>query len=251
MTPHSNDDMPQVGVVKNGHVFTAAGWIPLRRLPPNAPPPYYAGDATHDHVFTGNEWMPLLEAQRPTSDPSVAQPRKRSRLRWVVGGAAIVLLLGIAAAIGDGQSDTPSSAAPSAEPTGTAGESSPKDWANALGLDASESKAPHAKNAPKQKKSTAPANPARVVIDGMWLHNDMKCEYNGYTSTVTGTITNTSGTAKSYVQVSFGLYDASGALLGTALANVNNLASGTDWKYSAIGAVARFATCKAADVSAF
>ena len=67
---------------------------------------------------------------------------------------------------------------------------------------------------------------------------------------MTGTITNESGSEKGYVQVSFGLYDKSGALLGSALANVNNLASGTNWKYKAVGFVPEFDTCKLEDVSA-
>ena len=39
----------------------------------------------------------------------------------------------------------------------------------------------------------------------------------------------------SYAQVSYNLYDADGAQIGTALANTNNLASGGTWKFEAVG----------------
>ena len=241
MTPPSNEDARQVGTVENGHVLTAAGWIPLRWLPSNATPPHYPGDAMHGHVFTGSEWVALPEVQSPsTPSPgqSLSQPKRRSWLPWVVGGAAIVLLVGIAVAVSESQWNNAPLATPSADTTSTPDAPAPKE-------------APRAKRTPKPKKSKAPAHPNRVVIDGMWVHNDMRCEYNEYTSTATGTMTNQSGTAKRYVQVSIGLYDASGALLGSALANVTNLAAGTDWKYNAVGAVARFETCKVEEVSAY
>lgn len=51
--------------------------------------------------------------------------------------------------------------------------------------------------------------------------------------TITGTLTNNSGKSLDYVQVEYVLKDASGAQIGTGLANTNNLADGSAWKYEA------------------
>lgn len=229
----------ELGAVANGHVLTAAGWIPLRRLPDDARQPYYPGDTLRGHAFTGNGWVAIPEPpprNRPSTGPSLDRPRKNSWLLWVAGGVAVLVILGIVGAIADSQSDDTKSEASSTDTTSAASTPAPK--------------APRTTAVPNPTKTTA-AHPDRVVMDGMWIHSGFRCEYNGYTSTVTGTITNQSGRTKSYVQVSFGLYDASGALLGTAYANVTNLAAGTDWKYDAVGAVAKFATCKAEEVDAY
>lgn len=58
---------------------------------------------------------------------------------------------------------------------------------------------------------------------------------DAYSCTITGTFTNTSSNTMSYAQVSYNLYDADGAQIGTALANTNNLASGGTWKFEAVG----------------
>lgn len=74
-----------------------------------------------------------------------------------------------------------------------------------------------------------------------------------YLSSITGTFTNTSGRELSYVQLSYNLFDADGAQIGTAYANTNNLADGGVWKFEAgtlkePGEVASF---KLADVTGF
>lgn len=57
----------------------------------------------------------------------------------------------------------------------------------------------------------------------------------GYGSyTVAGTFTNTSGKEMTYVQVSYRMMDASGAQIGTAFANTNNLPDGSSWKFEAV-----------------
>lgn len=60
---------------------------------------------------------------------------------------------------------------------------------------------------------------------------------NPYAVKVNGTLVNNTDSDKSYVQVSYTLYDASGAQIGTALANTNNLKAGGTWKFSALGSV--------------
>lgn len=50
---------------------------------------------------------------------------------------------------------------------------------------------------------------------------------------VTGEVVNESAKTYSYAQVEINLYDASGAQVGSTLANVNNLAPGATWKFKA------------------
>lgn len=54
---------------------------------------------------------------------------------------------------------------------------------------------------------------------------------------VTGKIKNTSGKDLSYLQIEIPIYDADGAKLGTALANINNLKADDVWKFEAISGV--------------
>ena len=57
------------------------------------------------------------------------------------------------------------------------------------------------------------------------------------TTYIEGEIKNNTDKTYSYVQVTFNLYDANGAQLGTALDNINNLEANGTWKYKAIGLV--------------
>jgi len=58
-------------------------------------------------------------------------------------------------------------------------------------------------------------------------------EYLGYSATIKGIAKNNSKKNYSYASVEFSVYDAAGNNLGTALANINNLASGDTWNFSA------------------
>lgn len=58
-------------------------------------------------------------------------------------------------------------------------------------------------------------------------------EYIGYTVTVTGTIENTTGKDLSYISVEYKIYDSSNAVIGTALANANNIGKGETWRFEA------------------
>ena len=51
---------------------------------------------------------------------------------------------------------------------------------------------------------------------------------------VDGAVVNEAGTDLTYVQITFALYDSEGAQVGSAVANINNLAEGIVWKYSAV-----------------
>lgn len=58
---------------------------------------------------------------------------------------------------------------------------------------------------------------------------------NQFAVTITGTLTNNTESEKSYIQITYNLYDADGAQVGTALANTNNLKAGGTWKFEAFG----------------
>lgn len=57
------------------------------------------------------------------------------------------------------------------------------------------------------------------------------------TTYIQGEIKNNTDKTYSYVQVTFNLYDANGAQLGTAIDNINNLEPNGIWKYKAMGLV--------------
>ena len=60
---------------------------------------------------------------------------------------------------------------------------------------------------------------------------------DGFSTYIEGTIKNNTDKSYSYAQVTFNLYDADGAQLGTAVDNINNLEPNGTWKYKAIGLV--------------
>ena len=66
--------------------------------------------------------------------------------------------------------------------------------------------------------------------------------YDGFAFYIKGTIKNNTEKTYSYVQVSFNLYDETGAQVGTAMDNINNLEGNGVWKFEAIGMGATKAT---------
>lgn len=240
----------QPGDVANGHILTAAGWLPLRRIPLGSPGPYYAGDLLDGRAFTGEGWVyvPVAEAAKaPRADGQayvspVAPPAPRSAgggfLKALGIGLAVIVCLGVVSGvIGALKDDRP--------PAGTASE--------ATTAEKKPEPAP-ATEAPDPKASYA-AEMKRLgwveAGNGLWLHKDFECSSDGYAARVKGVITNGSGVTKRYVSISFGLYDGSGSLLGTALANITNLGAGEKWKFEAIGMAGDFARCRVSDVTAW
>lgn len=70
------------------------------------------------------------------------------------------------------------------------------------------------------------------------------------TTYIEGEIKNNTDKSYSYVQVTFNLFDESGAQLGTAVANINNLEANGTWKYRAIGLVSqKVASYKLAEIT--
>lgn len=56
---------------------------------------------------------------------------------------------------------------------------------------------------------------------------------NPYGVKITGTLVNNTDEDKSYLQIEYNLYDADGAQIGTAYANIDNLKAGGTWKFEA------------------
>lgn len=97
MEPSAPERKP--GDVANGHILTAAGWLPLRRLPLGSPGPYYAGDLLDSNAYTGTDWVyvPVVEAAevpqadgvRPAFAPLPGPAPKRSSGRgWLIALSA-------------------------------------------------------------------------------------------------------------------------------------------------------------------
>ncbi|HBQ87200.1 MAG TPA: DUF3426 domain-containing protein [Syntrophomonas sp.] len=78
-------------------------------------------------------------------------------------------------------------------------------------------------------------------------HSVENGEYYKY---IIGTVKNNTTKQYTYVQVEINLYDASGAQVGSTLANANNLEPNGAWKFKAI-ATEDFATYKIKDVTGY
>lgn len=80
---------------------------------------------------------------------------------------------------------------------------------------------------PTRDPSSTPSKPDLEVLD----YSAKSEEYARY---VVGTVRNNSDRNYSYVQVEVNLLDKSGNVVGSTLANVNNLGPGKKWKFKAI-----------------
>ena len=78
---------------------------------------------------------------------------------------------------------------------------------------------------------------------------DSEGSHDGFAYYVTGSIKNNTDKEYSYVQVTFNLYDAEGAQIGTAMANINNLEANGTWKFKAIGGTEEAASYKLAEIT--
>lgn len=82
-------------------------------------------------------------------------------------------------------------------------------------------------------------------IDGLvLLQKTLKGVRGDFSGEITGTVVNQRDRTLSYVQITFNLYDETGALVGTALANVNNLEAGGRWNFRAVTLSNRWTTYK-------
>ena len=92
-----------------------------------------------------------------------------------------------------------------------------------------------------ETRSTPSAKKAPYKVDDLKGSNDY----------ITGTLTNQSGEKKGYVQVEINLLDKSGAVVGSALANVNNLEAGQKWKFKAVVFGVKYDSFEVKNVSGF
>ncbi len=77
-----------------------------------------------------------------------------------------------------------------------------------------------------------------VKQDPYTIADETEDRSNPYGFKITGTLTNNTDSKKTYIQVTYVLYDADGNQVGTALANTNSLKAGGTWKYEAASLVA-------------
>jgi len=68
---------------------------------------------------------------------------------------------------------------------------------------------------------------------------------------ITGTIVNRTGKKLTYAEIRFDLYDASGARVGTAIANINGLGHLERWNFKATSFGTKFTTYKIGKLSGF
>lgn len=78
---------------------------------------------------------------------------------------------------------------------------------------------------------------------------DSEGSYDGFAYYVTGTIKNNTDKQYSYAQVTFTLYDADGAQIGSALANINNLEANGTWKFKALGMTENVSSYKLSEIT--
>jgi len=244
MTDTSGRDW-QVGSISNGHILTLAGWVPLRDVPTGHPAHYRPGDVVAGHAYTGSEWVPL--APNPTNGPMSQAAQTKSLWRRPVFWVAVVVGLAVLGSVSNAM-DEPSDEAVSRSAAAPEATKSPGQ-ANAKPEKKHESPKPKPTPLAPPAPPPPPADPN--VINGLKVDPNITCGGDDFSSRVSGVITNVSSETMSYVSITFNLYDASGAVLGNAWANMNNLPPGTDWKYEAVGSGGTFAKCAVADVVAW
>src|SRR5262249_47489124 len=82
------------------------------------------------------------------------------------------------------------------------------------------------------------------------LKKSVQATSGDFSIQITGRVVNRRDRKLSYAQITFNLYDASGAQVGTALANINGLEPGGRWNFKAVG-LEKAATYKFSELSGF
>jgi hypothetical protein len=83
------------------------------------------------------------------------------------------------------------------------------------------------------------------------LKKTVKGTRGNFGGEITGTIVNRRGRKLSYAEITFNLYDRSGAQVGTAIANINGLEPGGSWNFKASSLGTNFETFKFSELSGF
>jgi hypothetical protein cdifQCD-7_02251 len=91
------------------------------------------------------------------------------------------------------------------------------------------------------------------LIDGKFelINGELNAVNENYSSYIIGSLKNTTSKTYSYAQVTFNLYDADGAQIGTALDNINNWEPDGLWKFKAMILEQDVASYKLVKVQAF
>lgn len=91
------------------------------------------------------------------------------------------------------------------------------------------------------------------LIDGKFelINGELNAVNENYSSYIIGSLKNTTSKTYSYAQVTFNLYDADGAQIGTTLDNISNWEPGGLWKFKAIILEQDVASYKLVKVQAF
>lgn len=94
-------------------------------------------------------------------------------------------------------------------------------------------------NASSNASSSAAADSSSAAASSSDKYSitDETVDDSGYYFKLDGTFTNLTNKQITYVQVTYTLYDADGAQIGTALANTNNLDANGTWKFEAVSTV--------------
>lgn len=79
----------------------------------------------------------------------------------------------------------------------------------------------------------ATSGDAAAADASQYTISDEAIESDEYSSTISGSFTNTSGGELSYVGLTYNVYDADGNQIDNAYANTTNLADGATWKFEA------------------
>ncbi|WP_197204086.1 FxLYD domain-containing protein [Crateriforma conspicua] len=89
-------------------------------------------------------------------------------------------------------------------------------------------------------------------VDGLVLmRNSVSGTTNEFGITVKGVVENRRNRKLSYAQITFNIYDSSGAQVGSAAANINGLEAGGRWKFEAHGLTEKGTSYKFSELSGF
>jgi hypothetical protein len=80
---------------------------------------------------------------------------------------------------------------------------------------------------------------------------ESKSESSEYSRSIVGKVINNSSKNYGYVQITFKLYDKAGNVVGSTMANMNNLAPGETWKFNAPVFEDNTASYKASELTGF
>lgn len=109
-------------------------------------------------------------------------------------------------------------------------------------------------NSGKQQISGDKSSPASTRTQSQRPKYEItRCEIetDGYLTYISGSLVNNTSSQTSYLQITFNLYDEDGALIGSAMDNINYLDAGGVWKFKAMAFDSNFATYELAEVTGF